>query len=310
MIARELSASLSNWLIVFPLVRIKPISVSVRSDDLSLVSPFDKTKWAQLSTRYKINHKWDPTIGGNQTTNLKYFLRNLPFVWLVCEVTSGTMDSAREMAARSMRMFIAAMFAVLYRKQNGILHKSMAHVTSYSIQFPAEDSVEWRTEIMAPIGELFPPLLSDWELSPEDINDLNNWFGRVQCSSIETQKRVAAAAQFTNYAIVAGGLERFVHFFISLDALFGQRGKVERTITDGLRYIYQTEPNWEYRASRLFDLRSTLVHGGCASFDEWDQLEAYRRHTGSDPLVDVTDAALKALWLFPSHLPDLVGQPG
>jgi hypothetical protein len=81
-------------------------------------------------------------------------------------------------------------------------------------------------------------------------------------------------------------LERFIYFSISLEALFGVRETKEE--------------DWEYRASRLFDLRSTLVHGGCASIDEWDGLEPYRKHTKSHPLRDATDAAMKALWLFPS----------
>jgi hypothetical protein len=300
-IAHDLSASLSNWLVIFPLVRVKPISGTLGDQGLSILSPFDKAKWTQLSNRYKINPDWDPTIGGTEKANLKYFLKNHPFTWLACEVTAGTMDAGRELAGRRMRMFIAAVFAVLYRKEKRILNKSMMHVTSYSIQFPAEGSAEGRTEIMAPIGELFPPLLSEVELSNEDLDDLKNWYGRVRSSSIGIQTRVSAAAQFTNYAIVAEGLERFVHFFISLDALFGERGKVEKTITNGLKHIYQTESNWDYRAPKLFDLRSSLVHGAYASIDEWDELPAYRRHTASDPLQDVTDASLRALWLFPGQ---------
>jgi hypothetical protein len=58
----------------------------------------------------------------------------------------------------------------------------------------------------------------------------------------------------------------------------------------------------DYRSSRLFDLRSTLVHGGCTSIEAWDGFESYRQHTNSEPSKDVTNAAMKALWLSPQLL--------
>jgi hypothetical protein len=102
-----------------------------------------------------------------------------------------------------------------------------------------------------------------------------------------------------NYGIVSGELERFIHFFISLDALFGVRHNVEKTITRALLDLYKTEPFWEYRSSRLFDLRSTLVHGGCTSVEDWGGFEGYRKHTKSESGKDVTHAAMKALRLSP-----------
>ena len=51
---------------------------------------------------------------------------------------------------------------------------------------------------------------------------------------------------------------------------------------------------WKYKISRLFDLRSELVHGGCSSISEWKEIDAYRKHTKSHPLYDVTIGAMTA----------------
>jgi hypothetical protein len=174
-------------------------------------------------------------------------------------------------------------------------------VASDSVQFPAMDSSESFTQIMSHIGELLPPLSTEVELSADDIDKIKDWYFRFESSPDEIKRRCTAASQFINYAIVAGELERFIHFSISWDALFGVRGKVEKTITRGLVQLYKTKPeDWKYRARKLFDLRSILVHGGCASIDEWEQLQPYRKHTNSHPLRDATDAAMMALWSFPN----------
>jgi len=296
-----LSSAISKWLVIFPAPKLKTVTLEIGCDNLSLISPNDEGKWNQLVAQYKINPEWDPKIGGSQRGgNLRYFIRDLPFTWIACEVW-GTRESARELAARRMRKLIAVLFSVLVQWNKWILTPSSMVVASDSVQFPAKDSSESFTQIMSHIGELLPPLSTEVELSAEDINKVKDWYVRFQASPDEMKMRCTAASQFVNYGIVAGELERFIHFSISLDALFGVRGKVEKTITRGLIHLYKSKPeDWEYRASRLFDLRSTLVHGGCASIDEWDQLQPYRKHTNSHPLRDATDAAMTALWSFPS----------
>lgn len=308
-ILQELSSSISKWLVIFPLIRVKSTSVDIGYDGISLLSPDDKNRWSQLSAKYKINLDWDLKIGGTEKANLNYFIRGLPFMWLSCEVAAGTFESAKEKASRRMRSLTSVLLSVLYQRDKWVLTKSSMVSPSDCIQFPAQDSTEQGTEIISHVGELLPPLSKDMNLSEGDINNVKDWYDRFQSSPNEIQKRCVAASQFLNYGAVAGELERFIHFFISLDALFGVRGHVEKTITHGLKQLYQSEPEWEYRASRLFDLRSTLVHGGCASIDEWDGLERYRRHTDSHPLKDVTDAAMKALWLFPNNLMLNTGPP-
>ncbi|HYX30863.1 MAG TPA: hypothetical protein VE863_20160 [Pyrinomonadaceae bacterium] len=296
-IEKALRASISTWLIVFPLLRIKSSSWIVAHDGLRVISPHDEATWLELASQYSIDD-WNPIIGGTEKTSFKRILKDVPFCWLACEVQSGTMDSAREIAARKMRMFIAILFARFHLTSRHALTKSMMQVTGHSVQFPSQNSGQRFTQIIASIGMLLPPLLSDFEITPNDVTQVNAWYRRLQATTNEKRARLTAAGQFLNYGIVADGLERFIHFFIALDALFGVRGNVEETISNGLKGIFPADLTWEYRASRLFDLRSTLVHGGCATIDEWKDLSSYRKHTGSDPLKDVTEAAIKSLWEY------------
>jgi hypothetical protein len=298
---RALSSSISKWLVIFPALRLKSATVEIGSENLLLVSPDDEVAWSRLAAQYKMNSEWDPKIGGSQRGgNLSYFIKDFPFTWIACEVI-GTRESAREIAGRRIRKLIAVLFSVLYQRDKWILNRSASGVASDSVQFPAQGSAESFTQIISHIGELLPPFGRDIELSLQDIDKIKEWYVRFELSSDEIKSRCNAASQFLNYGIVAGELERFIHFSISLDALFGVRGKVEKTITRGLIQLYKNTPtDWRYRASRLFDLRSILVHGGCASIDEWNGLQPYRKHTDSHPLRDVTDAAMTALWFFPN----------
>ncbi len=91
---------------------------------------------------------------------------------------------------------------------------------------------------------------------------------------------------------------QFMHFFIALDALFGERNKVEDSIVSGIKKIFPNNTKWDIRAKKLFELRSELVHGGSSSIDEWNNLAYYRRNFYSDPLYDVGLAVMTALRMY------------
>ena len=109
------------------------------------------------------------------------------------------------------------------------------------------------------------------------------------------QRRAITACQFIHHAIMADGFERFVHYYIALDAMFGERYKVEENVKGALLRMFPNDPLWSYRADHLFDLRNELIHGGTSSLDKWKGLEAYIRHVKTSPLEDVGRAAMTAL---------------
>jgi hypothetical protein len=296
-----LVASISKWLVIFPLVKVKSASVDLGFDGLHLIAPEDKSRWRHLATLYRFHPDWRPDIGGSERANFKNSIKNLPLTWLACEVAAGTDESARELVRRRMRTFISVLFSVLYKSDRAVLNHSSAELHTYSIQFSAHGSATPYTEMMAPIGRIFPPILSEFNLSTDDIDSIKDWYARFHASDETVRQRCTAASQFLNRAIAASDLERFLYFYIALDALFGERHKVEKTISHGLRQIFPADPLWEYRADRLFDLRSMLVHGGCTTIDEWDEIDSYCNHVGSDPERDVANAALTAFYLFPNN---------
>jgi hypothetical protein len=192
-----------------------------------------------------------------------------------------------------MRTFIAVLFSYLHPFSN-VLVKSSTRPHTYCKQFPANHNQTGFSEMNASIGQIIPPIPSNLVITEDNISNVVNWYKKKEVLQDEKKRRVQIASQFVHYGIIADDLERFIHFFIVLDSLFGERHKVEATITEGIKQIFPNDAIWEYKISKLFDLRSSLVHGGCSSISEWEELDAYRRHTKSHPLNDVTTAAITA----------------
>ncbi|MEL7657257.1 MAG: hypothetical protein AAGU75_15280, partial [Bacillota bacterium] len=112
-------------------------------------------------------------------------------------------------------------------------------------------------------------------------------------------QKCVVASHYINYGINADeDLDRFIHLFIALDALFGKRGEVERGIKFGLKETFDGDSNWIKRASKLFDLRNELLHGGSSSISDWNELETYEKTFQTNPLDDVLEASLRAFANF------------
>lgn len=283
----DLINSLADWLTITPLPRIKSKSHSFIFDGVTLLAPDDSIIWEQLAPHFKNALTWHPS---EITNNSKWDAPNT--TWFVCQA-NGTSNGTRALTEKRMRTFVSVLFSILY-PMPGILLKTFAWNEIYSIQFPSINSSVRETEIGASIGNILPSIPMDIEISEQNLKDISDWYAKRASLNEETQNRVTVASQFLNYAIVANGIEQFIHFFIVLDALFGKRGDVERLIIEGVKSTFPNDPSWEYKISRLFDLRSELVHGGCSTISEWDELDAYRKHTKSNPSDDVITAAMTA----------------
>jgi len=282
----ELHKSLSSWMTIYPLPRIKSDSYSLVFDGIFLFAPDDKEVWQQLAPNYINASKWHPA----ETADSKTIWGDVNSNWLICQA-HGTVEGTRRLSEKRMRTFIAVLFSFLYELPN-LLDKTSSSVNTYCKQFPSKDSNTGFGEMNVSIGNLLPPMLIDVEVSEETLNEVNEWYRKRASKNEEFQKRITTASHFIQYGIVADGLERFIHFFIALDALFGERGNVERLITEGIKRTFPSDEIWEYKISKLFDLRSSLVHGGCSSISEWEDLDVYRRHTKSHPERDVIIAAM------------------
>jgi hypothetical protein len=96
-------------------------------------------------------------------------------------------------------------------------------------------------------------------------------------------------------------IEAYINYFVTLDALFGERGSVETSILAGVRAL-DINPAYIEKASWLFDLRNEIVHGGSRYITEWPKYTRYTQHFRSKPMADVQSlaqlAVLQAPYMF------------
>jgi hypothetical protein len=220
---------------------------------------------------------------------------NRPFTWLICEV-KGTKSGVTRIAANRMRMFLALLFARWHRTSaDFFIIKSDLGEHRCSLQFPPTGNRDEDAISCGTIGRLMPSLPIDFRISEQNIVQIKRWYSAYQSADEERQRRAITASDYIHHAIMADGFERFIHYYISLDALFGERYKVEENIKSALLRMFPNDPKWVYRADRLFDLRNALIHGGTSSIDGWKDLTGYMRHVKSSPLEDVGLAAMTAI---------------
>ena len=196
-----------------------------------------------------------------------------------------------------MRTFIALLISYLDKKTPSYWNKSAADAASYAIQFPDDSGKAGCGAVVAGIGDLFPPLLVDGSLhvSVDTLSEVRGWYLLRSNASEPATQRATTAAHCVHYGIIHDGLESFIHYFIALDALFGERHKVEKNIRTGITKIFPSKTDWGDRADKLFELRNDLIHGGISSIKRWDGLEHYQRCFKSHPIQDIQNAAMTAL---------------
>lgn len=294
LINHSLAKTITDWLVLYPLPLINAPSFDLGFDGLLLLRVDDKEAWEKLALKYKNVQYWNPLTG-----KFKDGIGCNPSqLWLACEV-KGTASGSRINAGLKMRTFLAVLFSHLSSKRKNLLTKSMLQTSSNSIQFSAEPAKVGCVQMLASIGTLLHPLIDAVNVSSDIMSEILNWYQLRSSAQPDKVYRVTKGSHFINYGMIAdNNIEQFIHFFIALDALFGERNKVEDSIVSGIKKIFPNNTKWDIRAKKLFELRSELVHGGASSIDEWNNLAYYRRNFYSDPLYDVGLAVMTALRMY------------
>ena len=284
--------SLIKWLILYPLPGIISNSYNLQYDGLHIVKSDDSEYWDHFKATYPALNYLDfvafKNAEGDKILNI-----DPPKSWLMCDIL-GTENKSRFYASLFMRKFIAILFSFLRENNQLATSKSMGNVNSYCVQIPFAHSNIGKSSIFSFIGTLIHPILSEIELKNGILATVKNWY--THCKKLNNDKyhRVSKASHFLNYAMVMGGIEQFLYFFIVLDALFGVRNRVEEYIKNGIRN-YLSGPEWQQKVEKLFDLRSELVHGGSSYIEEWKGYDNYINHFDSYPERDVEIAATTCL---------------
>jgi hypothetical protein len=93
---------------------------------------------------------------------------------------------------------------------------------------------------------------------------------------------------------MAQGLDSYVNFFISLDALHGKAGEVGGSIQRGVDSL-PIDTRFKERISWLYKLRNELAHGGGRFCAEWRDYNRYYSHFGTKPEEDIKRITCSAL---------------
>ena len=288
------SADICNWLVVIPLEGVETIAVDL-TPSLALLPASDGEQWNQMRRRFPGLVDFDPTTGG--LDDLSCFSRGLPqkrFSWAVFE-TRTSAEEARTRAADATRTFLSIAFSAATSSDPSILSKTGWTPTDRAVQFAETSDGKW---VHPGIGNLVPPMSRMLVLSKCLVDEIKRWYSALQRGTDQRKQRVITASHFLHQALLANETQQFIWYFIVLDALFGERGRVERMILCGIRQL-TADHSWVERCRLLFDLRSALLHGEVINIRSWRDLPTYRRLFHADPLADVQQIALTALRQFP-----------
>ena len=290
-----LKKHVTKWLIAYPIQGIISESFEILNENIFIMNPNDSEKWETISSGFSGVDDWDPKTCKNTDSGPLLNIKT-SFTWMFC-VIEGTELGARKTASLKMRKFIAILFAHLKEKHPFCLQKSMRGIINYCIQFPSNLKKVGFSQQISNIGQLVFPLGLDIQLDQDAISRILQWYDKIEKIEEDSLHRINKASHFANYAMVSSGIERFIFFFIVLDALFGERNSVENSIIQGVREILSNCP--EIKISELFELRSELVHGGASYIEEWSKYEHYKKTYNKSPNIDIEDIALKCLEGFP-----------
>ena len=288
---RGIAKSLSNWLVIVAASRIRLTSRPQDFDGVSLVSSEDENTWRDLAKEFASLNDWSPRTGLIHDKPPRVFGDKPPSTWLVCKA-SGTANSALRQAREHMQVFIAVLLANEYRNQPFVATHSAATPSRYCVLFASSGT----SSILArSIGSLIPPLGMEIVVGDPLLGGLSKWYGRRRNSDARVVGRITVGAQFLHHALMSQGIERFMHSYISLDALFGERHSVEQSVLKRVRALGLPLRDIGGRLNKLYDLRNEILHGGSSTVEAWSGHEPYIRHFESKPINDALAIALLAL---------------
>ena len=295
-IVDELSSLSSEWIFIYPLDRNTSISYAYKDEGIFILNPSDEKFWKQFIDRFSSAKYWDPKTGKNIEDKGPLFGAGAPRLWLIC-ISNGTETSSRHTAAFKMRKFISVLFSHLYSEYQNITALNLSQPNTYALQIPENEDNTGVSQIIASVGKVLPSIAQPLDISHENLRRIKNWYNSTMNMNKEKQRRVTVASHFINSAIFNNDYERFINFFIALDALFGEANKVKKSILSGVDNLFK-DIKIKNKMELLYELRSEIVHGGCSTLLEWKKYEHYERTFNTNPMQDVEYIAMNSLLCY------------
>lgn len=282
---------------VYPLVRFRGPSFSIKEAGIHVIAQTDASAWSSCIARGYESNGWSPqtcSLDGGSTV-----FPHLDFDYVIVAEEYGTQKGARFASTTKFRTFISLLFAIASQRSPHSYFKAMAQPFTACIQFPhvsAPDHVITQSYC----GALSPYYTSDIPVDNESIERLKSWYHSYVSCPIDFMQRLEKSTYFVNRGMNSEDIEAYINYFVALDALFGKRGSVEASITNGVCSLALGD-KFEQKISWLFDLRNELVHGGSRYVTEWPKYQRYVKHFESNPLYDISALSQAAILEAPHY---------
>lgn len=293
-ISTNLRARIGRRCTIHALPRIQLPSFRIESDSISVIAKGDTTAWEKFASEGYLFDGWtpdEPFLGGDRSS--RTFAPPTDFQCLFVAEENGTQKGARFNSILRFRKLGAVMLAMASRRSGHLFSKSGAMPYEFCLQLPHTSSPD-RTASRNDCSPIIPYFASDISLDSEDVEGIQEWYECLARCSQDSRSRLEKAAHFLNRGVNSSDIEAYINYFITLDALFGERGSVEASILGGLRQV-DIPSDYMEKASWLFDLRNELVHGGSRFISEWPKYTRYTQHFRSKPMDDVQSLAQLAV---------------
>ena len=286
--------TIETWLSVHPVPKVKLMIPSVQFGSVRMVASGDHATWRGLQARFPGLQRLDPNTGTFHTEASGVTFNVLPETWLVSE-NAGTSEAARIQASREMSILVALIFA--NSSKPGRFLKSAADPVHRVVQV-SEDKGRETSFSFTHMPEILPPILGTLSFDAATEPSVAAWYAKRAAATPANAARASTAAAFYHHGIIADDLEKFVHLFVVLDALFGVPFGVKKQLKIGTQKVFPGDRSWVDRALLLYDLRNDIVHGSISALADWSEDDNYFATYGSSATEDVITLATKALVRF------------
>lgn len=286
-------ASINQWCNVLGVPRMICDSFDIPQAGITLISRMDESKWKEtVSGRFKTNN-WSQILGCATDSGDRQ-LFGFECRSLVIHQVHGTQEGSKFSSKLEFARFFALLYATVTITEDMKLLRAMADPYRWCIQFPSCNSSGLGTTQSQLDEAVFPFFCADFQLSNNAVESIQKWYVALGNLADDRRARVEKACHFINRGIMTQGLDSYVNFFISLDALYGEARGVEVSIQKGIDSL-PIDLSLKEKASWLYELRNELVHGGSRFCAEWQDYDRYRLHFRTKPEEDVKRIACIAL---------------
>lgn len=296
-IERNLRARIGKRCTIYAVPRFQVTSFHLANESVRVIAKKDRDAWqALVNEGYQLDG-WTsecPIVGSKED---RAFAPPRDFECLLVAEEHGTQKGTRFNSSLRFRKLTAVLFAVASERSAHPYQKAMARPLEFCVQFPHKsnpDSAITRSSC----EPIVPYYASDIPIGSDEVAAIQDWYNRCSRCSGDTHSRVEKGAHFLNRGMNSDDIEAYINYFVTLDALFGERGSVEASILAGVRAL-DINPAYIEKASWLFDLRNEIVHGGSRYITEWPRYTRYTQHFRSKPMADVQSLAQLAVLQAP-----------